>query len=81
MPTQGPQGFFIWKRNLFSGMRSLISYLKNVRGELSHVVWPDRRQAIIHTVLIILISTVIALVITGFDYIFTNIVNRLVSGY
>ncbi|MEK7079989.1 MAG: preprotein translocase subunit SecE [Patescibacteria group bacterium] len=62
-------------------MRSLISYLKNVRGELSHVVWPDRRQAIIHTVLIILISTVIALVITGFDYIFTNIVNRLVSGY
>jgi preprotein translocase SecE subunit len=62
------------------GMHSLISYLKNVRGELAHVVWPNRRQAVIHTFLIILISALVALVITGFDYVFTGIVDRLLMG-
>ncbi len=62
-------------------MSSFITYLKNVRGEMAHVVWPSRRQTIIHTVLIILISTLVALLISGFDYVFTNIVDRLVSGF
>jgi preprotein translocase SecE subunit len=62
-------------------MHSLITYLKNVRGELAHVVWPNRRQAVIHTVLIILISTLVALVITGFDFGFTSGVNQLVNSY
>ncbi|MBP7741702.1 MAG: preprotein translocase subunit SecE, partial [Candidatus Pacebacteria bacterium] len=52
-------------------MRALISYLKNVRGELKHVVWPNRNQAIVHTVIIILISAFVALYIAGLDYIFT----------
>lgn len=61
-------------------MQSLISYLKNVRGELAHVVWPNRRQAVIHTVLIIVISTIVALVLTGFDFIFTGVVDRALLG-
>lgn len=62
-------------------MRALITYLKNVRGELKHVVWPNRNQAIVHTVIIILISAFVALYISGLDYVFTGVVNRLVSGY
>ncbi len=62
-------------------MRALISYLKNVQGELKHVVWPNRNQAIVHTVIIILISAFVALYISGLDYVFTGVVNRLVSGY
>ena len=62
-------------------MSALISYLKNVQGELKHVVWPNRKQAIIHTILIIVISALVALYISGLDYICTNVVNRLVSGY
>lgn len=62
-------------------MSAFISYLKNVRGELKHVVWPNRKQAIIHTILIIVISALVALYISGLDYIFTNVVSRLVSGY
>lgn len=61
-------------------MRSFISYLKNVRGELAHVVWPNRKQAIFHVVLIVLISALVALIITGFDYVFTGVVNRIVTG-
>lgn len=62
-------------------MRNFITYLKNVQGELKHVVWPNRNQAIVHTGIIILISTFVALYISGLDYIFTGVVSRLVSGY
>ncbi|HEX5774910.1 MAG TPA: preprotein translocase subunit SecE [Candidatus Paceibacterota bacterium] len=61
-------------------MNSLISYLKNVRGELAHVVWPNRRQSTIHTILIILISAAVALLLTGFDYVFTGVIDRLILG-
>lgn len=60
-------------------MNTFFTYLKNVRGELAHVVWPSRSQAILHTILIILISALIALLLSGFDYVFTSIVNQLVS--
>lgn len=62
-------------------MKSLFTYLKNVRGELTHVVWPDKQQAVIHTVLIILISAIVALYLSGLDYVFAGVVNRLISGF
>ena len=58
-------------------MKSLATYLKNVRGEMAHVVWPDRNQAIRHTILIVIISALVALFITGLDYVFTGVVARL----
>ena len=61
-------------------MTSLITYLKNVRAEMKHVVWPPRNQAIVHTILIILISAGVALAIAGLDYVFTGVVNRLITG-
>jgi preprotein translocase subunit SecE len=60
-------------------MKSFTSYLQNVRAELAHVVWPTPRQAMIFTVLVILISAVVALLITGLDYVFTSAVNYIVS--
>ena len=62
-------------------MKSLFTYLRNVRGELTHVVWPDKKQAVIHTGLIILISALVALYIAGLDYVFAGVVNRLITGY
>ena len=61
-------------------MHSFVTYLKNVRAELTHVVWPDRNQAIIHTFLIILISAIVALFIAALDHIFTGVVTRIVNG-
>ena len=62
-------------------MKSLFTYLRNVRGELAHVVWPDRNQAMVHTVLIILISALVAIYLSGLDYVFTSAVNRVITGY
>lgn len=62
-------------------MKSLVSYLKHVRAEMAHVVWPDRSQALRHTILIVIISAVVALLITALDYVFTGVVARLLTGY
>lgn len=58
-------------------MNSFISYLKNVRGELSHVTWPNPRIAAWHVVLIILISAFTALLVAGLDFGFTTAVSKL----
>lgn len=52
-------------------MKSFIEYIRAVRGELTHVSWPSRGQAIAFTALVIGISVVIALILGAFDYIFS----------
>lgn len=60
-------------------MKNVFSYLKNVRAEFAHVVWPTRRQAIQHTILLILISAVVAAFLAALDYFFTTVVGTVVS--
>ena len=62
-------------------MKSFFTYLRNVRGELAHVVWPDRKQALLHTGLIIVISAVVAVYLAGLDYVFTGVLDRILLGY
>lgn len=62
-------------------MKAFISYLKNVRVELKHVVWPSQRQAIGHVVLIILICAFATVLIAGLDYVFTQGASALINSY
>ncbi|OYV84251.1 MAG: preprotein translocase subunit SecE [Parcubacteria group bacterium 21-54-25] len=61
-------------------MNALFTYLRNVRAELAHVTWPSTRQAIAHTLIVIGISIVTALLVGLLDYVFTSGVGRLVGG-
>jgi len=74
---KGLRAFFI--RTATRDMNSFFNYLKNVRAEMVHVVWPDPKQAVWHTILIVLISAVLALAIAGLDYVFTGVVSKLVG--
>jgi preprotein translocase SecE subunit len=60
-------------------MNALTSYLRGVRSELTHVVWPSQRRAITDVIAVILISAVTAAIIAGLDYVFTSIVTYIVS--
>jgi preprotein translocase SecE subunit len=60
-------------------MNALTSYLRGVRTELTHVVWPSQRRAITDVIAVILISAVTAALIAGLDYVFTGIVTYIVS--
>ena len=58
-------------------MKPLIEYVKAVRGEFSHVTWPTRNQAIAYTALVIGISLFVAVLLGGFDFIFTFGVEKI----
>jgi preprotein translocase subunit SecE len=60
-------------------MNALTTYLQNVRAEMTHVVWPTPRLAVTYTVIIIVVSAIVALLIAGLDYGFTSVVNYVVS--
>jgi preprotein translocase SecE subunit len=62
-------------------MKQLASYLKNVRAELGHVVWPSRKTAASHTILIVLLSAFTAVFIALLDYALTGVVGSFVTGF
>lgn len=51
-------------------MEHFINYLKDTVAELKHVSWPTQHQAMNATILVVLISTFVALFIALFDHIF-----------
>jgi preprotein translocase subunit SecE len=58
---------------------SLISYFKGTAAEVKHISWPTKKEAVIYTVLIILISAFVAAYLGVFDAIFTRGINFLVK--
>ncbi|MBA3789212.1 preprotein translocase subunit SecE [Patescibacteria group bacterium] len=60
-------------------MHKLTDYFRNVRAELAHVVWPSPRKAITDVIAVVLISAITALLIAGLDYVFTSLVNYVIS--
>lgn len=62
---------------------SLAQYLREVRGEMRKVVWPDRRQTTALTVVVIVTTIVISLLTTVFDWGMSSGVNLLLktTGY
>lgn len=59
-------------------MSRLITYIKETRGELKHVTWPTRKQAMVFTIVVITISIVTALYLGAFDYVFTTILKTVI---
>jgi preprotein translocase SecE subunit len=59
-------------------MTRLTNYLRDTIAEMKHVSWPTQSQAIIYTLLVVAIATVVALLLSGFDYLFTNLLDTVV---
>ena len=60
-------------------MQGLITYLKNVRAELKHVVWPTQKQATTHVILILLMCVFGVAFIWALDYVFTAGLGLLIT--
>ena len=61
-------------------MTSPFTYLKHVREEFTHIVWPTNRTAISHTLVVIGIAVAMALVVSLFDYVFGSVVRSIIGG-
>jgi preprotein translocase SecE subunit len=56
-------------------MTSPFTYLKHVRAEFAHIVWPTTRTAVAHTLVVIVIAVAIALFVAFADYLFSAVVS------
>jgi preprotein translocase subunit SecE len=58
---------------------NITNYVAETKAELKHVSWPTRRQTIVYTAIVIVLSIITGLLLGLFDFIF-NAVLRLVIG-
>lgn len=56
-------------------MSRLGNYLRDTATEMKHVSWPTQTQAMTYTVLVIVVSGIVAILLGGFDYLFTNLLD------
>ncbi|NNM83879.1 preprotein translocase subunit SecE [Candidatus Parcubacteria bacterium] len=61
-------------------MISPVTYLKHVREEFTHIVWPSNRTALAHTLVVIGIALVIAALVGFLDYLFGSVVSGIIGG-
>ncbi|MEX2014030.1 MAG: preprotein translocase subunit SecE [Parcubacteria group bacterium] len=59
-------------------MNRLINYIKDTRGELQHVSWPTRRQAVIFTVVVVIISVLVSIFLGFLDYVFSLVLQKFI---
>jgi preprotein translocase SecE subunit len=60
-------------------MSAFVKYLHLTMAELRQVSWPSRTQTILYTVLVIALSTVVALYVGALDFLFSQGINFLVN--
>ena len=59
-------------------MNRFFNYIKDTREELTHVSWPTRRQSVVFTTVVVLVSILTALFLGFFDYLFSLILQKFV---
>ncbi len=60
-------------------MNKVFSYLKEVKSELTKVVWPKRDEVIKLTLVVLIISAIVGGYVGALDYIFTNLLKTILT--
>lgn len=56
----------------------IVDYVKETRQELNHVSWPTRSQAIIFTIVVVVLSLLVGAFLGLFDFLFALIIENFV---
>lgn len=59
-------------------MSRISEYIKEIKGELKHVVWPGKKQTVYYTIIVIVLSIIVAYYLGLFDFIFLRGLELLV---
>ena len=60
-------------------MSKISEYLKETRTELKHVIWPSKNQTLYYTLIVIILSVVIAYYLGIFDFIFSQGLQKIIN--
>jgi preprotein translocase subunit SecE len=58
-------------------MNRILQYFREVRGEMRHVTWPTRHQAVVYTAIVIGVSVVTAVYLGALDYLFSALIQKI----
>ena len=59
-------------------MSKITEYLKETKTELKHVIWLGRSQTLYYTLIVIVLSVVVAYYLGVFDFIFSQGLQRVI---
>lgn len=77
LPHMPMPGFLKFKIPIPKPIKKASSYIKNSFAELKNVTWPNRRLSINYTLSVIMFSVVFSLLLTGVDWVFTELVKKM----
>jgi preprotein translocase subunit SecE len=60
-------------------MSKATEYFKEIKGELKHVIWPSKKQTIFYTIIVIVLSVIVAYFLGVFDFIFSKGLEKIIS--
>lgn len=60
-------------------MLKITEYLKETKTELKHVIWPNKQQTIFYSLIVIILSILIAYLLGVFDFIFLQGLQKIIS--
>ncbi len=60
---------------------NLGTYLTNVQAEIHNIRWPSRKQAITYTILVVVVSLLVAAYLGALDLVFTKAVEFLIASF
>ena len=59
-------------------LKKLSSFLKEVRLEMKKVNWPNKKETMKYTLIIVGVSIAVAAFLGGLDYLFSTLLNRFI---
>ena len=59
-------------------LNKLILFLKEVRLEMKKVNWPNRKETVKYTLIIVGVSVAVAAFLGGLDYLFSTLLNKYI---
>ena len=59
-------------------INKITNYLKEVKLEMRKVDWPTQKEWVRHTIMVIVVTLVVALILSAFDLTFTGILRKVI---
>ena len=77
LPRIPMPGFLKFKVPVPKPLKKLGAYISGSFAELRQVQWPSRKLSINYTVSVIIFSLLFSLILTGLDWVFTELVKKV----
>ncbi len=59
-------------------MNKIIDFIREAKAELMKVNWPTKKQTINYTMVVVILSLVVAVFLGGLDYLFSSILKMFI---